>query len=655
MGISINGPSGIDTKTIIDTLVGIEEQKVTKVEASKATDQLKIDAYSKVKSFLSDIKTKSAALSKSSSFDLFKSTSSDEKSVTITGGTGSVDGQYDVKVFQLATNEKMISTDGQLTSQTASLSSQGITTGTIRVDGVDIAIDDDDSIQDLRMKINTATNTKGEKLGVSASVVKISDTNFRLVLGAKNTGSAGIAYSDISGSTLQNLGIITNATGDKGNIKQSIRSTTNTDTAFSNLATGGSIQYSGTDHNGNVVSNTFIKADTSTIDDFLTQIENSYFGTVDASIDAATGNLIIDDKSSGTSRLSMGTLTIDSAPQTVAIATVGKEGAGVLSTGKDSFLSVENIYMNNTSNSVTGTFTGVTFQLLNTTVEKSATVTLARDSDAVQKKFQELIDSYNALAKYAKSATSHKDPKNKESTDGELAGDSTLLSIVSQVRAQMKQEFGLFGSSGKYTNLTMFGMKTDITTGELSVDGTMFKKGFDTHFDDMLKIFTTIGVSENTSLTLGRNTSDTTAGKYQLEVVDSEHLRIQLENSTDWYTSDARVGDIVNFTDGPAKGMTLTAPSSSIGATGNTFTFSKGLSAFLDETISKLNDAHDGVITLRQDSWRKSMDTKSARITKLTDQNERYRNRLTQQYSAMEQAMSTLQSQTTNIISQFSN
>ena len=655
MGISINGPSGIDTKTIIDTLVGIEEQKVTKVEASKAIDQLKIDAYSKVKSFLSDIKTKSAALSKSSSFDLFKSTSTDEKSVTITGGTGSVDGQYDVKVFQLATNEKMISTDGQLTSQTASLASQGITTGTISVDGVEIVIDDDDSIQDLRMKINTATNTKGEKLGVSASVVKISDTNFRLVLGAKNTGSAGVAYSDISGSTLQNLGIIANATGDKGNVKQSIRSTTNTNSDFSNLAAGGSIQYSGTDHNGNVVSNTFIKSDTSTIDDFLTQIENSYFGTVDASIDTVTGNLIIDDKSSGTSRLSMGTLTIGSTPQTVAITAVGREGAGVLSTGKDSFLSVENIYMNNTSNSVTGTFTGVTFQLLNTTVEKSATVTLARDSDAVQKKFQELIDSYNALVKYAKSATSHKDPKNKESTDGELAGDSTLLGIVSQVRAQMKQEFGLFGTSGKYTNLTMFGMKTDITTGQLSVDGTMFKKGFDTHFDDMLKIFTTIGVSENTSLTLGRNTSDTTAGKYQLEVVDSEHLRIQLENSTDWFTSDARVGDIVTFADGPAKGMTLTAPSGSIGITGNTFTFSKGLSAFLDETISKLNDTHDGIITLRQDSWRKSMDTKSARITKLTDQTERYRNRLTLQYSAMEQAMSTLQSQTTNIISQFSN
>jgi flagellar capping protein FliD len=522
------------------------------------------------------------------------------------------------------------------------------------VDGVDIVVDNDDSIQDLRMKINTATNSKGEKLGVSASVVKISDTNFRLVLGAKNTGSAGVSYSDVTGSTLQNLGIITNAEGDKGNIKQSISSSANIDTAFSDLAVGESIQYAGTDSNGNAISNIFIKGSTSTINDFLKQVENTYNGTVNATIDSTTGKLIVEDKSSGTSKLSMGTFTTGATSQTVTITTVGKEGAGVLSTGKDSYLSVENIYMSNSSNSVTGTFTGVTFELHNTTVGNPTKVTLTRDSDAVQKKFQDLIDSYNALAKYAKSATAHKDPNNKDSTDGELAGDSTLMSIVSQVRAQLKQEFGLFGTAGKYTNLTMFGMKTDVTTGELSLDGSMFKKGFDTHFNDMLNIFTTIGVSENTSLALGRSTTDTSSGKYQLEEVDSEHVRIKLDGATDWFTSDARVGDIVSFSDGPAKGLTLTAPTGSIAAAGNTFTFSKGLSAFLDEAVSKFNDAHDGLISLRQESWRKSMSTKDAQITKLKDQNERYRLRLTSQYSAMEQAMSTLQSQTAGIINNLS-
>ncbi|MCX7726289.1 MAG: hypothetical protein N2053_05520 [Chitinispirillaceae bacterium] len=107
MGISVNGPSGIDTKYIIDSLVAIEKEKVTKVEKQKASYQSKIEAYSKFNSLLSDLKSKAEALSALTSFDIFKTTSSNEKIVTITGGTGGVDSIYEVEVFQLASNEKM--------------------------------------------------------------------------------------------------------------------------------------------------------------------------------------------------------------------------------------------------------------------------------------------------------------------------------------------------------------------------------------------------------------------------------------------------------------------------------------------------------------------------------------------------------------------
>ena len=101
MGITVNGPSGIDTQYIIDSLVELERQKVTKVQSEKKAYQVKIDAYSKFKSLLSDLRSKANALSKVSSFDLFTAKSSNEKAVTIEGGTGSVDSQYDVRVFNL--------------------------------------------------------------------------------------------------------------------------------------------------------------------------------------------------------------------------------------------------------------------------------------------------------------------------------------------------------------------------------------------------------------------------------------------------------------------------------------------------------------------------------------------------------------------------
>src|SRR5690554_6071719 len=258
MGISVNGPSGIDTQYIIEQLVALEQNKVTKIENEQKAYQLKIDAFSKLKSLLTDLRTNALALSEKKSFDLFSSSSSDEDIVTISGGTGSVDASYDLRVFQLASAEKMISADGLIEDQNASLTSLGVIDGIISIDGVEITIDSSDSLQDLRMKINNATDSSGNKLGVSASVVRVSDDNYRLVLTSKNTGSDGVEYKDISGSLLQDLGIITSADGEKGNISQELTSSGDIISEFDSFAESKVVQVNGTDNNGESVTKTFV-------------------------------------------------------------------------------------------------------------------------------------------------------------------------------------------------------------------------------------------------------------------------------------------------------------------------------------------------------------------------------------------------------------
>jgi flagellar hook-associated protein 2 len=161
MAISMTMPSGLDTNSLVGQLVELEQLKVTSIENKKNSDQLKIDAYSKLRGMLMDLQTKANDISTAASFDIFKSTSTNPESVTIKGTTGSVDGQYDVNVYQLASNEKMISADNKITDQKAALASQGIIVGEISVDGVSITIGENDTIQDLRAKINTATDSKG--------------------------------------------------------------------------------------------------------------------------------------------------------------------------------------------------------------------------------------------------------------------------------------------------------------------------------------------------------------------------------------------------------------------------------------------------------------------------------------------------------------
>jgi flagellar hook-associated protein 2 len=646
MGISVNGPSGIDTKYIIDSLVSLEQQKITRVESAKKTDQVKIDAFSKVRSLLTDIKTKASALGKNSSFDLFSTTSTDDKAVVVKGGSGAVDGQYGIKVFQLATNEKMVSTDGRINSQSTSLASQGITAGTISIAGVEIQVTDTDTITDLRSKINNATDSTGSKLPVSASVLKISDTNYRLVLTSKNSGSEGVAYQDISGSTLQGLGIITDAAGNKGNVQQVVQSD-GIAAAFGGLTdSSGIIQYSGTDSNGNAVSNTFIKTAGSTFDEFLQQVNQTFHDM--ATVTDNSGALTLTDKNAGRSQLSMTSLTIGGVAYATSLATAGRDGGGVLSNGKNSYMSVENVMITNTTNSVSGVVSGLTFDLKNVSATTEQTVSVERDFDAIQKKFQEFIDSYNALLSYSSSATKFKDTKNKTSKDGELSGDSTLPSIVSQIRSSIKKSFDLFDS--EYKTLTMFGLKTDITNGTLQVDGDAFKKAMSTNFDDMLKIFTTIGTSNNTSVNLGRATKETTEGRYELQELDAEHLQIRLQGSTEWITSEPRNGDIVAFSSGLVQGLSITAAAGVVQA-GTTFTYSKGLSSLIDESITKLNDTKDGLITMRQQSLQKSIDSKDDRMLKLNDYIEKYRMRLTRQFTEMEKAMSSMQTQSNKLVS----
>jgi flagellar capping protein FliD len=197
----------------------------------------------------------------------------------------------------------------------------------------------------------------------------------------------------------------------------------------------------------------------------------------------------------------------------------------------------------------------------------------------------------------------------------------------------------------------MIGLKTNVSSGEFELDDEQFQKAMDKGFDEVVRLFTTTGSSNNTAITMGRNTKDTKSGNYNLEEVDATHYRIQLQGSSTWFQSDARTGDIVTFSDGLAKGLSLTAPAGSGSAT---FSFSKGLAAVLDQTITSLNDADEGLIFLKQESWKRGIKNSDQRVEKMQERVEKYRTRLVKQFSAMEQAISAMQSQGSQMTSAMS-
>ena len=244
-------------------------------------------------------------------------------------------------------------------------------------------------------------------------MLKVSDTDYRLVLTSKESGSSGIEYRDISGSTLQDLGIIMDADGNKGNINQQLSSSSDIRSEFEALAAGQSITIDGFDHDGRAISATLVKKAGDAADDFLKELNKAYNGMIEASFDEE-GNLQITDKVTGTSRLALNNLNIGGSEHALSVSVIGDEGAGVLSTGKDAYFSVENVFMSSNKNSASGFVTGATFNLHSVTADESVKVELTRDVDGIKKKFQELVDAYNALLRFSKIAPSMQIPMTRQ-------------------------------------------------------------------------------------------------------------------------------------------------------------------------------------------------------------------------------------------------
>lgn len=647
MGISVNGPSGIDTQSLIEQLVELEyTNKVEPVETRRDSYDVKISAYSKYKSLISTLSSKIEALSTVEDFDLYSITSSDEDVATITAGTGCQSGEYSLSVYHKASREKLISNENQITNQTDALSSFGIGTGTISIDGVEIDIDEDDTIQDLRSKINNATDEDGNYLDVSASVLKLSDSNYRLVLSSKKEGESGIEYKDISGSTLQDLGFITDADGTKDITSQAYTSESDLFSQISSLNNGEFITIKGTDHDGSEISKNIIKTSGMTEQDFIDSVKKAFNGTVDAEF-LEDGSLQITDKISGESKLSVAIGTEDTQFG-MERTSYGSAGNNVLSCGSNAFFSVDGINVESDSNDVDDIIKGATINLKNASSEE-VKISVEQDTDAIKKKIQEIIDAYNSIRDFVDENTQRATSEDEDEEDGALAGDMTVSSILNTISSAFRQQFT--DATGKYKNLISIGIKTDYQTGNFTIDSDALDKALKTNIEDVISLFATKGVSSKNGIVLGRKTSETQSGTYDLELTSGNTYRIKLSGSDEWY-SGTQTGEIVTFKDGPATGLSLTVNSGSLSpGESTTFTYAKGFGETLVDKLDQLTDSSNGTIALKQESMTKSKESANDRIEKLEEQIERYRERLVKQYAAMEQNLQSMESTMSNMLS----
>ncbi len=689
--LSVGGlASGLDTNGIIDGLVKVEQQRVTREEGIQKNYQLKLDKFNELQGKLQTFADAASNLDNLKSLNLFASTSSDSDIATITGESEATSGNYDLKVQSLATATKVASS--AFTAYTTPLGASGTfsistTAAAQKTDplttSATISIAATDSLKDVVNKIN---RTKGA--GASASIFQAGPGDYRLMLTAVEEGTKAFTLENTTGDPLgaTGLGLVNDVRALRTDFDFRLAAggpaTTATVLVGSDLfngigannaiTAGDTISWTGTDANGADASGNIVLNGANTMQDVLDAVQTAYGGVANVDVTLnSSGEIEIKDLTGGTSDMTLSMSFTDSDASgshlNLGDGAVKTDFTNVVSQGKKAFYLLNDLSMSSQSNKDSDTVVGTTFNLKKADPTTSVKVTLNLDKDAIIKKVQDFLDQYNAVIKLiddnskvevsqtgadSKSSSlldqlagKSTNDKNKQTiSKGVFANDSSIRSLRDQLTNIMTGRITELAEQGlsRYSSLASLGIVSNKNDGSLKVDEDTFKDAVDSDFDGIKRLFLTGGYSDVPEMTYGTSSSDTKTGVYAVNTIantiDKRKGASDISMVAGEVTGDS---NILNGNVGDSKGLAIKfdAP-----VTGN-FTFVRGISGQIKQWFDKMNNFVDGNLTQMSKQLKKYIDDQTIKIDDQQKRVDDFRTRLVNQFSQLEISISKLQSQ----------
>ena len=247
--------SGFDWRTMIDQLIKIEHRPVDLVENQKSEYESKLQILQSLNTKLLALKTKAVTLASSDAFNVFttslttnSATYSGPDFLTVSTSTSAAPGTHTIT---MNANSKVAQARKISSKSFASYDTALGLSGEFVINGRAVSVEASDDLYDIRDKINNL-NSGASATGVTASVLTVSSSNYRLILTSDNTGKDAFAIFDASSSAeniLSNgLGFIQGTSSVKNLISNGVQSE-----AFSSSTQSvGSILGLNTPQSGNV-------------------------------------------------------------------------------------------------------------------------------------------------------------------------------------------------------------------------------------------------------------------------------------------------------------------------------------------------------------------------------------------------------------------
>ena len=199
---SLGVGSNLPLDTLLTNLTTAEKGRLTPITQQQSSFSARLTAFGTLKSSLEKFQTANTALADA---NLFKSTTATSSSTDLTVSTtaGAAAGTYKINVTQLAQAQSIRTTTAVADSKAAQGNSNETRTLIIKQDGKEDPVEikltkDQTSLQGMRDAINNANG------GVTASIVKLKDDDYQLVLTSTETGVANQMSVSVSGDETLN-------------------------------------------------------------------------------------------------------------------------------------------------------------------------------------------------------------------------------------------------------------------------------------------------------------------------------------------------------------------------------------------------------------------------------------------------------------------
>jgi flagellar hook-associated protein 2 len=663
-GIQLTGIStGIDTNAIVQQLMQVESQQLTKYQSRLGDEQKVQSALDTCQQNLKTLQTAVQALSDSSTLMAYTTTSSDTDILTLDASEKAAENSHTVQVNQVATPERWVHSAG------IQYAEDYVGTGTFIYSynhkETTITTKADTTLNNLVDLINNDANNPG----VTASLL-YHDGTYHLVLNGNDAGSDYQISINPSNTEVWRSG---SALTTGGNNATDATLLTRLDQFRGALAGGESIAITGARHDGTAVNQTFAVTKASTISNLLGTINDAFGGTATATL--VNGRIVVTDNASGTSLMTVhlsysgsgSTLTLPAMSETTQGGKVtadlpGFTGGDFMKTqsAQDSQIKVDGYppgdgqWITRSSNTISDVIQGVTLHLHDTgTVQTS----LTRDVSSLETKLNSLVSAYNTVMSFIQDNSGY---NTKTKVAGILMTDSTVRSISNSLHyALVQQTRGFVSSVDKFLMPGQIGLEFD-ADGQLTLNTSEFEDAVAKNYPAVLDLIgaTQKGNSDNSKIAFYDSSSKYTAGgtyNVQVTISGGAITSARIKSNTDTHYRDATfsgntvIGDSTFDRNGnpvnPENGLELTVDLSQDGTYTATVQVKQGFAGTMQDMLAKFLKTSGGWLTLDQQSSQQQISNLNDRITTEQDRLTTVESNLKTKYAKLESTLTLLKAQ----------